>query len=71
MARDKRGRWLPLGGVPADDGRHVLSRAERAKGFAVLQMRIRQGRIPSRVAAHVRRKIRAFYLDKADRKRSA
>jgi len=71
--RDARGRFLPLHGEPGEgsDGRHAFSRADRRKGYAILQENIRLGKVPSRVAAHVRRKIRAFYLDKADRKRSA
>ena len=59
MARDEKGRWLP--GRGEDDGRHVFSKMEMRKGFRVLCERVAQGKIPSRVAAHVRSKIRGFY----------
>ena len=60
--RDARGRWLS--GRGEDDGRHVFSKAEMQKGFRVLCERVAQGKIPSRVAAHVRSKIRGFYVSR-------
>jgi hypothetical protein len=72
--RDARGRFLPLSGQElADgsaDGRHVFSRADRRKGYAILIENIRLGRIPSRIASSIRSKIRAHYTSKSD-KRSA
>jgi hypothetical protein len=63
MARDSRGRWLPLGGAPADgaDGRHVFSRAEARKGFRVATQR---GRLPSRLQQWLRKKIKRHYESK-------
>jgi hypothetical protein len=56
--RDSQGRWLPLAGDERDDdGRHSLSRAERQKGY---QQYLRSA-IPSRVRAHVRRRITVYY----------
>ena len=68
--RDARGRFLPLHGAPADgsDGRHVLSRPEKRKGFRVFVENCRLGKVSSRVAAHVRLKLRAYYLNKSDKK---
>ncbi len=61
MARDALGRFLP-GFDPTDeaafDGRHVLSRAERQKGYRIATQR---GRLPSRLQAWLRRKIMRRY----------
>jgi hypothetical protein len=67
--RNARGQFLPLCGAEADDGRHVLSRAERAKGYATLMMRIALGRIPSRIASSIRSKIRRHFCAKAEQRR--
>jgi hypothetical protein len=63
MRDAKSGRWLP-GFNGEDDGRHVFSKAERQKGFRVLCERVATGKLPSRVAASVRSKIRRFFVSK-------
>ncbi len=61
MARDERGRFLP-GYDPAseeeDDGRHVLSREERRKGYLVAT---RLAKMPSRLRSWLRKKIGRHY----------
>jgi hypothetical protein len=61
-------RELDAGG--AQDGRHVFSTSERRKGFRVFVENCILGKIPSRVAASVRGRIRGHFMGKAD-KRSA
>jgi hypothetical protein len=57
MARDARGRFLP--GPDDGDGRHVLSRAEKQKGYLVATQ---MTRMPSRLRAWLRKKIRNQYV---------
>jgi hypothetical protein len=65
MRDDKRG-FLPLNEEPADDGRHVLSKAECRKGFEIAT---RRGRLPSRLQCWLRKKIRRHYSEKAEKRR--
>jgi hypothetical protein len=59
--RDAKGRFLP----GPDDDRHILTRAERQKGFFYAM----NGKMPSRTRAWLRKKIRGQYQAKAERKR--
>jgi hypothetical protein len=52
--RDAKGRFLP----GPDPDRHVLSKAERQKGYLLAT---RFYRMPSRVRAWLRNKIRSYY----------
>lgn len=61
MARDALGRWLP----GPDPDRHILSRAERQKGYFYFL----HGKMPSRTRAHIRRKIREFYVARNQRRK--
>jgi hypothetical protein len=54
MPRDELGRFLP----GPDPERHILSRAERQKGFLVAT---RLAKMPSRIRAWLRGKIRRHY----------
>jgi hypothetical protein len=73
--RDSKGRFLPLSGEEKDEGardaRHVFSKADCRKGYAILLENIRLGRIPSRVASSIRKRIRGFYVGRAGRRKSA
>ncbi len=44
-----------------DERRHSLSKEECRKGYAILQMKVQLGQIPSRLSCSVRKKIRRFY----------
>lgn len=44
-----------------DERRRPLTKADCRKGYAILQMRIQQGKIPSRIASAVRKKIGRRY----------
>jgi hypothetical protein len=46
-----------------DARRHLLTRAECRKGFAVLLELIAAGKVPSRVAAAIRKKMRQQRID--------
>jgi hypothetical protein len=63
--RDTRGRWLP--GPTEDDGRHFLSLLDRQKGFEAAMLR---GKLPSRLRAWLRNKIRRYYAAKRGKKTS-
>jgi hypothetical protein len=59
MARNKKGQFEP----GFDKDRHVFTRMECQKGFWVT-MTYKKGKIPSRVIAHVRNKIRGYYINR-------
>jgi hypothetical protein len=52
--RDAKGRFLPS----PDPDRHILSRAERQKGYEIATQ---LAKMPSRVRAWLRKKIRRYY----------
>ena len=61
MARDAKGRFLPgfkVGEEP-HDGRHFLSRRDRRKGYEQAAL---TKRLPSRLRAWLRSKIRNHYI---------
>jgi hypothetical protein len=62
MARDARGRWLPNYDPESEDqldGRHLLTRHDRQKGYQAAAL---MGKLPSRLRAWLRSKIRFYYL---------
>jgi hypothetical protein len=59
--RDAKGRFLP----GPDPDRHILTRAERQKGYFYAMT----GKMASRVRAWLRKKIRRHYQDKAEARR--
>lgn len=62
MARDAKGRWLPLEdkSAPADDGRHRLSLLDCRKGFQAML----DTPMPSRKRASIRKRITGRYRSK-------
>lgn len=57
MARDAKGRFLP----GPDGDRHQFTRTEQRAGYARLMLLVRQGRLPSRVAASIRKRLTRYY----------
>jgi hypothetical protein len=59
--RDAKGRFLP----GPDPDRHILTRAERQKGYFWAM----NGKMASRTRAWLRKKIRGYYQAKAETRR--